>query len=166
LFLWDEIDASDARALVAFNSEIKIAGPKGERSMAVEDFFGPLGNVLKRGEMVTEVEVPRINGPMRQTFLKFTLRKPVDFAVVSVASTITLKEGVCEDARIVLGAVAPAPVRATKAEEVIKGRPIDQKMRLMKVPRRARPPSQSKCPSGTNRSFSWKRKKGKTFWKL
>ncbi len=117
-----------AIALSALNSEIKIKGPKGERNVAVEDFFGPLGNVLKRGEMVTEVEVPRINGPMRQTFLKFTLRRPVDFAVVSAASMITLKEGVCEDARIVLGAVAPAPVRATKAEEVIRGKPIDQKV--------------------------------------
>ena len=94
--------------------------------MAVDDFFGPLGNVLKRDEMVTEVEVPRINGPMRQTFLKFTLRKPVDFAIASVASVITLKEGVCEDARLALGAVAPKPIRAKKAEEIIRGRPIDQ----------------------------------------
>jgi len=86
------------------------------------------GQVDHRDEMVTEVEVPRINGPIRQTFLKFTLRKPVDFAIVSVASVITLKEGVCEDARLALGAVAPKPIRAKKAEEVIRGRPIDHEI--------------------------------------
>ena len=115
-----------AVALAALNSQIKIAGPRGERSMAVTDFFGPLGNVLKRDEMVTEVEVPRIHGLVKQTFLKFTLRRPVDFSIVSVASVIIVKEGVCADARIALGAVAPKPIRAKKAEEVIKGRPIDQ----------------------------------------
>ena len=44
--------------------------------------------------------------------MKFTLRKPIDFALVSVAAVITSKKGVCSDARIVLGAVAPAPLRA------------------------------------------------------
>jgi len=63
-----------------------------------------------------------------QNYLKFTLRSPIDFAIVSVASAITIERGLCVDARIVLGAVAPAPVRATKAEEVIKGRPIDSKV--------------------------------------
>jgi xanthine dehydrogenase YagS FAD-binding subunit len=114
-----------AVALAALNGEIKIAGSKGERSMPVEEFFSPLGNALKRDEMVTEVKVPRINGQAKQTFLKFTLRKTVDFAIVSTASVITAKEGVCEDARLVLGAVAQKPIRLRKAEEVIKGRRID-----------------------------------------
>ncbi|UCH06173.1 MAG: hypothetical protein JSV55_08475 [Deltaproteobacteria bacterium] len=77
-------------------------------------------------ERVTEIAVPRLEGAAKQTFLKFTLRNPVDLAIVSVASVITLQEGVCTDARIALGAVAPAPVKAKKAEQVIKGRPIDQ----------------------------------------
>jgi xanthine dehydrogenase YagS FAD-binding subunit len=80
---------------------------------------------LERGEMVKEVEVPRISGPMKQAFLKFTLRRPIDFAIVSVASVITVKERVCLDAHLALGAVAPGPVRANKAEQVLKGRCID-----------------------------------------
>jgi xanthine dehydrogenase YagS FAD-binding subunit len=63
---------------------------------------------------------------VKQTFLKFSLRKPIDFAIVSVASVITVEDGVCTDARIVLGAVAPGPVRAKKAEEVMIGRPLDE----------------------------------------
>ena len=116
-----------AVALAALDAQIKIASPKGERRIAVADFFGTLGNSLKRDEMVTEIEVPRGTGPAKQTFLKFTLRRPVDFAIVSVASVITMEGGICSDARIALGSVAAAPVRARKAEEVIKGRSIDQK---------------------------------------
>ena len=118
-----------AVALAALDAQIKIASPKGERRIAVADFFGTLGNSLKRDEMVTEIEIPRATGPAtKQTFLKFTLRSPVDFAIVSVASVITMEGGICSDVRIALGAVAPAPVRAQKAEEVIRGRSIDQKV--------------------------------------
>ncbi len=115
-----------AVALAVLGAEIKVAGPRGERSMPVEDFFSPPGNALKQDEMVTEVKVPRISGQARQTFLKFSLRKPVDFAIVSVASVITVKGGICEDAHLVLGAVAPKPIKAKKAGEVLKGRPVDQ----------------------------------------
>jgi xanthine dehydrogenase YagS FAD-binding subunit len=63
-----------------------------------------------------------------QTFLKFTVREPIDFAIVSVASVITREEGVCTDVRIALGAVAPGPVRAEKAEEMLKGNRIDEEI--------------------------------------
>ena len=115
-----------AIALAALNGQIRIAGPKGERSVAAADFFSPLRNALKLGEMVKEIEVPRISGLVKQTFLKFSLRKPIDFAIVSVASVITVEDGVCTDAHIVLGAVAPGPVRAKKAEEVMIGRPLNE----------------------------------------
>ena len=90
------------------------------------DFFTPLGNALKRDEMVTEIEVPRLNDPAKQTFLKFTLRKPVDFAIVSVASIISMSDGICKDAKIALGAVAPTPHRATAAENAIRGKPLEE----------------------------------------
>jgi len=115
-----------AVALAALGAQIKIAGPEGERRVAVTDFYSPLGNGLKGNEILTEIEVPGITGPTKQRFLKFTLRSPIDFAIVSVASVITVNNGVCTDARIALGAVAPGPVRARKAEEVIKGRSIDE----------------------------------------
>jgi xanthine dehydrogenase YagS FAD-binding subunit len=76
--------------------------------------------------MVTEIQVPKPAAGTRQNYLKFTLRKPVDFAIVSVASIITTKDGVCTDARIALGAVAPEPVRLRSAEEILKGSAIDE----------------------------------------
>jgi len=116
-----------AVALAALDGQIRMAGPEGERRIAVTDFYNPLGNSLRRGEMVIGVEVPSVAEQSRQAFLKFTLREPVDFAIVSVASVITVKDGVCADARLALGAVAPGPVRTKKAEEILVGRPVDEK---------------------------------------
>lgn len=115
-----------ATALAALDAQVTIAGPKGERKVLVADFYHPLHNVLAQDEMVTEIEIPKNNEKARQMFIKFTLRNPVDFAVVSVASVITLEGGICRDARIVLGAVAPGPVRVRKAEEYLMGRPLDR----------------------------------------
>jgi xanthine dehydrogenase YagS FAD-binding subunit len=117
-----------AIALTALDAKVKIQTPIGSRTIGVKDFFKTLKNVLEPGEMVTEIQVPKPLDKARQTFLKFTLRKPVDFAIVSVASVITVRDGVCKDAKIVLGAVAPIPVRATDVEQSIKGKIIDATM--------------------------------------
>ncbi|MBI4965793.1 MAG: FAD binding domain-containing protein [Desulfomonile tiedjei] len=82
--------------------------------------------VLEPDELISEIRIPKPPATARQRYEKFTLRKPIDFAVVSVASILAVDNGVCKDARIVLGAVAPEPLRARKAEKVIKGRTIDE----------------------------------------
>lgn len=115
-----------AMALTALGATLAIAGPKGNRFLLLEEFYTPLGNVLTPGEMVTAIHIPKPFPAAGQIFLKFTLRKPIDFAVVSVASIITLDKGTCTDARIVLGAVAPTPVRALEAEEFLKGKKLSE----------------------------------------
>jgi CO/xanthine dehydrogenase FAD-binding subunit len=120
------VNSSDiAPALIALDAKIKIAGPRGVRTIPTEDFFITLGSDLKPDEIITEIQVPQPSDRAKQTFLKFRLRNPIDFAIASVASVITVEDGVCKDARIVLGAVAPIPIRATKAEEAIKGKAIN-----------------------------------------
>lgn len=116
-----------AIALTALDASLKIAGPEGERLVPIKDCYDVLGSVLQPDEFVTEVHVPHLPKRTKQTFIKFALRKPVDFAIASVASVILVEDGVCEDARLALGAVAPTPVRATDAEEVIKGKGVDAK---------------------------------------
>jgi xanthine dehydrogenase YagS FAD-binding subunit len=116
-----------AIALTALDAELKIAGPEGERLVPIKDCYGVLGSVLQPDEFVTEVHVPHRSKRTKQTFIKFVLRKPVDFAIVSVAAVILVEDGICEDVRLALGAVAPTPVRASDAEEVIKGTAIDAK---------------------------------------
>lgn len=118
--------ASDtAVALSALNAKVSICGPAEERTVPLQDFFTIMGNILTPHELVTEVKIPRPPGGAKQTFLKFRLRKALDFAIVSVASVITLAgSGVCQDVRIALGAVAPTPIRTTKAEESLIGKTV------------------------------------------
>jgi len=115
-----------AVALAALDAKVIIAGLKGERSIAVTDFYQSLGNALEMDEMVKEIQIPGITSLARQRFVKFTLRKPIDFALVSVAAVITVKDGTCTEARIILGAVAPMPFRAKAAEEAMVGRPLSE----------------------------------------
>jgi len=97
-----------------------------KRSIAIGDFYEVLGNTLDNNEIVTEVQVPTPASGTKQTFTKFALRKSIDFAIVSVASAITIEAGKVSDARIVLGAVAPVPYRATGAEAAIAGKAINE----------------------------------------
>ena len=113
-----------AIALTALNAKINIAGIRGSRLVPVRDFFTTLGNVLKLGEMITEIQVPQPLGKTEQRFLKLTLRKPIDFAVVSVASVLYLKDGICAEADIAIGGVAPVPIKSEAAEQIVKGRAI------------------------------------------
>lgn len=114
-----------AVALVALDAQIVTT----KRTLAAQDFFNATlfnSTVLEPDELIKEVRIPRPPKKARQSYLKFTLRKPIDFAIVSVAAVIRAKDGVCSDARIVLGALAPAPARAYGAEASIRGKRIDE----------------------------------------
>ena len=114
-----------AVALMALNAKMKIAGPHGARVVRIEEFFTAAGKALKEEEIVTEIQVPRPPAAAKQAFQKFRIRKSLDFPIVSIASLITVQKGICQDARIVLGAVAPAPFRALAAEQAVKGKPLN-----------------------------------------
>ena len=115
-----------ATALSSLDAEIRIDGSQGVRIIPVNDFFTPMGNVLKEDEMVSEILIPVPPGNSMQKFIKFTEREVVDFAIVSVASVITVKGGICADARIALGGVAPMPIRAVEAEQALIGRHLNE----------------------------------------
>ncbi len=122
------VNASDtAVALEALNASVKIVGKTGTRTIPVAEFYGSFPNALEEGDIVTEIQVPVPREGARQTFVKFRLREAIDFALVSVASVVSTQNGICQDARIVLGAIAPRPVRATTAEKVLVGQPLDDK---------------------------------------
>lgn len=114
-----------AMALTALDAEIVVAHTGGERVVSITEFYNTLGHILKPDEILTEIRVPQPPDNAGQAFVKYRLREPVDFAIVSVASVITMKEGICKEARIVLGAVSPVPFRALAAEEAIRGKPLD-----------------------------------------
>lgn len=115
-----------AVALTALGARLTIVGPEGKREIEVPELFTSLGLTISPYEMVTEIRIPKPPAPNRQAFLKYTLRKPIDFAIVSVASVITVSDGLCADISLVLGGVGPGPVRARAAEEFLKGKGLDE----------------------------------------
>jgi len=114
-----------ALALVALDARIITT----KRNLPAGLFFSASAKkstVLEADELIKEVRIPKPPAGAKQRYDKFTLRKPIDFAVASVATVITVQNGVCRDARIVLGAVAPEPLRARAAENFLKGKPVNE----------------------------------------
>ena len=108
--------------LIALGATVKLAGTKGERILPLEDFFtGPSRTVIAEDEIMTEILIPdqKTTG---SNYIKFGLRRSGSLAVVGVAVAVTVAKGVIKDSRITLGAVAPVPMRAKKAEETLRGK--------------------------------------------
>jgi len=114
--------------LVALGATVKITGVKGERAMDLEDvFIGPGKTVLSQDEIITEVIIPdqKMTG---SNYIKFGLRASGALAVVGVAAAVQIENNAVKEARIVLGAVSPTPVRAKKAEEFLKDKKISDEL--------------------------------------
>jgi xanthine dehydrogenase YagS FAD-binding subunit len=110
-----------APALMAMNASIVT----NKRTVPVDSFFDDLkGTVLDPNEVVTEVQVPTPAAGTKSTYIKFRVRKAIDFPIVGVAAMITVSGGTVSAARIALGAVAPKPLRAAGAEDALKGKAI------------------------------------------
>ena len=119
--------ADSAPILIGLDAKARIFGPAGERVIELKDFFaGPRETVLKSGEILVGIEIP--NPPPRSAavYIKQSLRRAMGLAVVGVAVVVSLApDGSVADIRIVLGAVAPTPIRAVKAEAAIRGKKLD-----------------------------------------
>jgi xanthine dehydrogenase YagS FAD-binding subunit len=109
-----------APALIALNA--KIVTPA--RTIEAENFFDvkvASNTVLAPGEIITEIQVPTPPAGAKSAFLKFAIRKSIDFPIVNCA--VMVGGGA---PRIALNAVAPKPYRAVKAEAAIAGKPINE----------------------------------------
>jgi xanthine dehydrogenase YagS FAD-binding subunit len=121
-----------APALVALNARITIAGPAGEKTVPLEKFFVlpavdfTRENILKPGEIVTEIFVPEPKAGSKGFYHKVRERQAWDHAIVSVATVVQSSSGTVREARVVLGGVAPIPWRAPKAEAFLRGKKLDQ----------------------------------------
>ncbi|HAU32501.1 MAG: Aerobic-type carbon monoxide dehydrogenase, middle subunit CoxM/CutM-like protein [Desulfotomaculum sp. 46_296] len=114
--------------LIALGATVKITGVKGDRTMDLEDvFIGPGKTVLAQDEIITEVVIPdqKMTG---SNYIKFGLRASGALAVVGVAAAVQVENNAIKEARIVLGAVSPTPVRAKKAEEFLKDKKISDEL--------------------------------------
>lgn len=120
--------AETAPALITLAAKARIVGVAGERAVALEDFFiSPGQTVLQAGEIVTEIQVPNLPPRSGGAYLKHSIKR-MDIAIVGVGVVITLNGEVCNDIKIALGAVASTPIRAKKAEEIIRGQGLDSEL--------------------------------------
>ncbi len=120
-----------APALVALNARVEIASAKGNRTVPIEKFYvGPDKNimaetVLTPQELVVAVMVPAPVATAKGVYLKLKERQSFDFALVSVAVNLSVRNGVVDQARIAFGGLAPFPMRAVKAEAALKGKAMN-----------------------------------------
>lgn len=114
--------------LMALNAVIKLVGADGERELPLESFFtGPNRSVIRTDEILSEIVIPD-QSSTGSTYMKFGLRGSGALAVVGVAVAVTMADGVLKEVKIALGAVSPTPMRAVKAEDLIRGRAVTDEL--------------------------------------
>jgi NADPH-dependent glutamate synthase beta subunit-like oxidoreductase/CO/xanthine dehydrogenase FAD-binding subunit len=114
-----------APALIALGAKIKTT----KRVIEAEGFFAAdegKTTVLDNDELVAEIQIPKPKANTRSKYIKFALRRSIDFPIVGCASAIEVERGKVKAARICLNAVYNNPYRATGAEEFIKGKSISE----------------------------------------
>ncbi|MEQ8496795.1 MAG: xanthine dehydrogenase family protein subunit M [Gammaproteobacteria bacterium] len=119
--------ADGVPGLIAAGATCRIAGPKGTREAKVEDVVsGPGKTTLKPGEFVVSFFLPKRSKRSGDAYLRLIPRTEMDIAVVGAAVSLTLDaKGVCSDARVALGAVAPKAVLVKAAGKALVGTRVD-----------------------------------------
>jgi carbon-monoxide dehydrogenase medium subunit len=173
--------ADTATPLLVLGTQVKIKNPKEERTLPIEEFFkGPGETALKTGEMVQELLIPKLLPNTGSAYYKLQRRLALDLPILGVSvllsldrnkvtcsdmlctaspiSTILHKmeedEIICKDVRIALGVAAPTPMRALKAEALLRGKKLSDEL-LEEVANIA---SQEAQPRDTLRGEAWYRK--------
>jgi carbon-monoxide dehydrogenase medium subunit len=121
--------ADSVPAMIAAGAVCEVAGPGGEREVAVEKIVtGPGRTSLARGEFVVGFRLPQPRARSGDAYLRLIPRTEMDIAVVGVGVALTLDEkGVCTHARVGLGAVAPTPLLVAGAAKALIGTRVDDK---------------------------------------
>jgi xanthine dehydrogenase YagS FAD-binding subunit len=118
-----------AVALAALDAVVRVIGPSGERGIPIVDLHRLPGDeperdtVLRPGELITAVDVPRLGFARTSAYRKARDRASYAFAVGSVAAALDLDGDTVRDVRLAFGAVAHKPWRAYRAEAALRGRP-------------------------------------------
>jgi xanthine dehydrogenase YagS FAD-binding subunit len=119
-------------ALAALEAVINVTGIAGSRSIAFQEFHRLPGNtpqvdnVLQHGEIITSIDLPAKGFSSNYSYLKIRDRNSYAFALVSVASGLTLEGEIISEARMALGGVAHKPWRVKEAEEFLVGKQADE----------------------------------------
>ena len=173
--------ADTATPLLVLGTQVKIKNLKEERTVPIEEFFkGPGETVLKTGEMVKELLIPKPLPNTGSAYYKLQRRLALDLPILGVSVLLSLDKNkvtcsdllctaspissilhkmeedeiVCKEVRIALGVAAPTPMRAVKAEALLRGKKLSDEL-LEEVADTA---SQEAQPRDTLRGEAWYRK--------
>ena len=112
--------------MTALGAEVVVTGPGGERTLSIDELLlGPFMTTLEEGEILTEVRVPQPAERSGGAYEKLE-RKVGDFATAAVAVQLTRENGSCASIGIGLTAVGPTTIRASEAEDALRGGSLDE----------------------------------------
>jgi 4-hydroxybenzoyl-CoA reductase subunit beta len=121
-----------APAFMVLGAEVRIAGPDGLRTVAVDELYTGDGKIpisLKPGEILVDAVLPTPLPGTGSAYRKYRLREQVDFPLAGVAVALRLEEGeTCADAKVALTAVGCAPERSPKVEAALIGNPLTEEV--------------------------------------
>src|SRR5215471_6522836 len=122
--------ADVAPALIALNATVKIAGASSQKTVLLEEFFrGPGLTIMDADEILTEITIPKTAPQLVGEYIKFSPRDMMDLAYVGIAVAYNLgSDKKCNGVRIVLGAVAPTPLRAKTSEALLEGKLLTEEL--------------------------------------
>jgi carbon-monoxide dehydrogenase medium subunit len=116
--------------LIAYDASIVLSSSDGDRVLPLLEFFvGPGQSIIERDEILTEIRLPLMPPSSAATFIKLGQRRSMAISQVNMTTRLSVEEsGVVSEARIVLGAVAPVPMRAVAAEQAISGKALSEEL--------------------------------------
>ena len=121
--------ADTVPALLTLEAKVKLVSAKGERITSLDELYlelGPRATTIEPGEILTEVYLPQPPSSSYGLYLKYSARPSIDFPLVGLAVVVRLGKGngVCEEARVAVGAVCPRPMRLRHGEKVLRGEKV------------------------------------------
>ncbi len=173
--------ADTATPLLVLGAKVKVKSLSEEKTVPIEDFFtGPGETILKRGEVVTEFILPKPSPHTGSAYWKLQRRLALDLPILGVSVLLSFDKGtvscsdmlcttspissilhtmeqdelMCKEVRIALGVAAPTPIRALKAENLLRGKMISDEL-LDEVANTA---SMEAQPRDSIRGEAWYRK--------
>jgi CO/xanthine dehydrogenase FAD-binding subunit len=147
--------ADGTTALMALDASMVIASESGDRTIKVEDFVTTPFSTLKPGEILKEIHIPVMLPDYKWGWLKQGQRRGSSFSVAAVAVRMKIKDGICSDARICAGAVAPTPFVSKTAPAILEGQLLSESL----AEKAGAALSEEADPQDDSRASAWYRRK-------
>jgi 4-hydroxybenzoyl-CoA reductase subunit beta len=129
-----------APVLIAMDAHVVVQSKKGERTLPLAELYSSIGErplTLADDEMLTEIRVPDAGSGTGTAFEKLAYRSAIDYSVVSAGALVRTDGETILQARLVIGAVARAPLTISAAEKILRGRPANDQQAVDDVGRAA-----------------------------